>query len=59
MVASPWAVEADRGGDLVQSELAVESSSSGAEKESAEPVEGVLGSAADVGVSLEGSGLSQ
>ena len=58
-VASPWAVGADRGGDLVQSELAVESRSSGVERDSAEPAGGDLGSAADVEVSLEESGLRQ
>jgi hypothetical protein len=58
-VASPWAVGADHGGDLVQSELAVESRSSGVERDSAEPAGGDLGSAADVEVSLEESGLKQ
>ena len=58
-VASPWAVGADHGGDLVQSELAVESRSSGVERDSAEPAGGDLGSAADVEVSLEESGLRQ
>ena len=59
MAVSPLAGEADHGAAQVQSELGEKLSPSGEEQDSAEPVEGALGSAASVGLLLGGSGLRQ